>query len=310
MTEAQYATMLDYFEDKLSAEEEAAFMQEVNGSEIMQQEFHQELILRYGLDKESILNNLSGGQQDAFESPDKHIAGIKKILEEKNPEEEVTDKSEETVPVKKMFDDRLVKIAAAVILIIISGIVTYNLVKSYDKPSLVKQQPNIPKKDSLQENIDTVRKPNEPENVILADAGVLYKQAYKDYRPGTDDPVEISYYLQEYIKGNYKEVTGATRNDYETRGISSDKNEAYMQLYKGLSYLKAGSADSALFHLQSAEKKSQKIPHVQYNATWYIALTYLKKNDREKAKNVFRNIIHQEKSPYHKEAETLLDQLQ
>jgi len=97
--------------------------------------------------------------------------------------------------------------------------------------------------------------------------------------------------------------------------FNSVKNadEAYINFYKGLSYLeldKIKEAIEILLPIAKANGLEGKSANFNDKAAWYLALAYLKNNDKEKSKSELSLITQKPKGTYKKEeAQELLGHL-
>ena len=88
--------------------------------------------------------------------------------------------------------------------------------------------------------------------------------------------------------------------------FNSVKNhdEAYINFYKGLSYLELGKLREAidiLLPIANANYLEGKSAHFNDKAMWYLALAYLKNNDKEKAGSVLFLITKKPEGTFKKE---------
>ncbi|NJN77943.1 MAG: hypothetical protein HC803_06100 [Saprospiraceae bacterium] len=104
---------------------------------------------------------------------------------------------------------------------------------------------------------------------------------------------------------NHQDYTIATMHLEQFLGQSeiSEDNKKNTSIYIAVSYLALGNVNAAV-------KKFEKIKHENFVleevAEWYLALTYLKKNDLENCKKQLKAIQNGTKHQYRLEAEQLL----
>lgn len=138
------------------------------------------------------------------------------------------------------------------------------------------------------------------------------QQAFEEnYRPNADDGFQVKSIpfelksntingIDSYHDGKYDEALR-----YLERVNSKNNNElAIKNYYLGVSFLAKNDANSAIRALLKAKTCTLKI--IIYNADWYLALAYLKKNDKSKMKIVFEAIASNPNHPYNSKAKSLL----
>lgn len=104
----------------------------------------------------------------------------------------------------------------------------------------------------------------------------------------------IAYENQEYVR--------ASKLLYDL--YKKEKNNAYL-LYLGISYLQQNKIDKAILIL---EKQTDTIDKFNVKSYWFLALSYLKKNDNLKTKEYLKKVI-EAKNFKEIEAKDLLDKL-
>ncbi len=296
----------NYLENKMSPEEEEAFMLELSSDDDLRQQFEDELAIS------AILKNESGNKNEEadifLQSADDHIKMIETALEKKQ---------EGKAPVINMF--MRYRNIAAIFLVVVSAAVIYLMISKKNNREISQtqtqidtsdksHQPIIASNDSSKKHSDSVSQKN---NILAFQQTTdsIYKKFYKAYS-GNNDPVEVSYYRDKYKSGKYSEVIAATDKDIQTMG-ADDKSKSlqnYLKLYKGLSYLNEKKFSNAIQEfnivLQSAAKKSD----LYYDAQWYSVLSLLKENDIKSASEI-SNKISESSSPYKNRADQLSKEL-
>jgi hypothetical protein len=129
----------------------------------------------------------------------------------------------------------------------------------------------------------------------LADS--LYAKLYKPYMRG-DDPIEVREYYQDYRTGNYAAVVAAGDSVVMKIPVQRLLARDYMRLYMGLSYLATGDGRNAVRELEGVVLRTKPGDILYENASWYLALAWLKRNDvgaaeaKGKALGLAREIAH------------------
>ena len=287
--------IVDYFEDRMSPAEEEAFVRELAGNDELRAQYEDELLMRSLLAEREGKGTADG---DPFLQPaDEHIDMIGKAME----------KNETTTPlVKPLF--RHYRLVAAILVAIIAGTLVYLFAihRSQAPPPVVKGPDAVkPVPDRLRQNIvviDTAKLI--PHNSPTDDE--VFARVYTPYAGG-DDPVQVSIYYQYYRQGNYGKLFGAT--DAAVREMGTGENEAqsiaYLHLYKGLGYLADHRPREALSEFERVQEQTGSTTPPFYAAQWYGSLTWLKRQDRNKAMAIARQIMTTS-SPYRPQAAKLL----
>jgi hypothetical protein len=135
----------------------------------------------------------------------------------------------------------------------------------------------------------------------------LFNTYYQVYQ-SENDPVEVSLYYQQYKAENYSQVIKATPEDYLLQG-ANDKQQlltAYMNLYKGISYIELNKSAKAKSHLEDVlNNKTLNEPILKASATWYLVLVNLHTGDLKSCKQKLLLLVKQA-SPYQQKAKHLL----
>ncbi len=315
--------IINYLDNGMSPAEEEAFMRELGENDELRRQYDDELLTR------ALLRGTAA--DDLLLQPaDEHLNMLGKALERK---EDAGKKA--GTPVRPLYTRY--RLAAAILLAIIAGTLIYLFAirKPQSTPSVV-TRPDQGKgvgHDSAQKplvsngNPDTVhlspdRAPvnvQSPQLVNVPSPGPaddtskraerLFARLYTPYS-GVDDPVQVSRYYLYYKQAKYDKLFAAT--DASVQEMGSDENEAlskaYLHLYKGLGYLADQQPEKALPEFDQVLRKAGPATAPYYQAQWYAALTWLKKQDPATAAALARE-IRQTASPYKARAEALLQEI-
>ncbi|MEL7146697.1 MAG: tetratricopeptide repeat protein [Bacteroidota bacterium] len=132
------------------------------------------------------------------------------------------------------------------------------------------------------------------ENVLGARSGNSNSPA-KDGNPLYDAKayqLAISEGMKAYDAGDYASAIASLR--------AIEIQDEMIALYLGISYLATGDTRQARNVLETKVKPSNKVLHDA--ATWYVALSYLKEKDYEKAQASLDRLIDSKSSDYTKDA--------
>jgi len=279
----------DYFDDKMSAEQEEAFMQELDDSDDLREKYEEELTIR------SVLGTRTSNEKKA------QVGNVISV----NPQAGINALgSKNNTPVIPIY--RSISSIAAAVILIVAGAALFIIFKNNN--SAGPTAAGIPASKDTTKITDShnllAPLPNNAE--IAANA---FGKFYKPYA-SSNDPVEVSEYLQDYKQGRYADVTKATEADLQQMGVNDHGQGLmqYLQLYKGLAYLAQNNTGGALLKFDSVLNTAHKDEPQYYHTQWYSCLALLKQGDISKASNI-AGIIVQSKSPYKKEAGELLKEL-
>ncbi|WP_435356149.1 hypothetical protein [Emticicia sp. SJ17W-69] len=138
------------------------------------------------------------------------------------------------------------------------------------------------------------------------------QQAFEEnYRPNLDDGFQVKSIpfelksntkngIDSYHDGKYDEAL-----HYLEQVNSKNSDElAIKNYYLGVSFLAKNDANSAIRALLKSKICTLKI--IRDNSDWYLALAYLKKNDRSKMKIAFETMASNPNHPYNLKAKSLL----
>lgn len=108
--------------------------------------------------------------------------------------------------------------------------------------------------------------------------------------------------VQAYHRGQYGAAIGSLKNVADANG-----SLAIAQYYLGISYLTTPDVDKSIRYLQAAQRNAPS--DIRRKADWYLALAYLKKDDRPRTEASLRVVADDPQSPYRERAAKLLSQL-
>jgi hypothetical protein len=305
-------TIASYLEDKMSLEEEMAFMQELEHNEELRQQYEDELMVSALLDgnSENDIKQFAVSDNLLLQSADAHLKMIGAALEKKAPQKN-------TGLLINILKDYRTVAAASLLIILLS--VFFIFYKKTDKNLVATNKKSI-LKYSAKEG-DSIIQAKQPlaetrkiqQGIFLnkENAKNIFEKHYNTYSGSASDPVEINEYYYSYKNGDYSKVLSATGADYQLMGSSERTKllEQYMQLYKGLAYLAENKPDEAIQKFDIVLQPSLKTTPQYYEAQWYYMLALLKKEDVDNASNV-ANIIASSASSYKIKASQVLKDLQ
>lgn len=303
----QYERMIDYFEGRLSTENEVTFLNEVVGDAELRKEFNMELLLRHRQFTDEDETEETSHGPEPFEPADTHIQSVKeawKVADKEDPQK--------STPVIRM--KQALQIAAMLVVVIGAALVYILYFK--DKPALViKDRPakrdtaRLTKKDTLPSA--------KPADRLLAENNDLsykiYKEFYKKYAGTEEDPIQVSKFLYAYNSGRYDEVIGATEKELSNKGGAANTPalKTYLDFYQGISYLHLHKSKQAITKFREVVRRSPEKDHVYGDATWYLALACLQDNNVTDARYFLRRLADSKtNSSYKKKANDVLKLLQ
>lgn len=144
------------------------------------------------------------------------------------------------------------------------------------------------------------------------DLALLFEQYFKKDVLPEDYPLFLAEALTDYEAGNYTTLQKLNLHNLpQTRGAGeADRKENILQLghyYKGLAFLQTNNIHDAIINLDWV-LNNQPGKTLKAKAQWYLALGYLKENNREKAAELCRSIVKDKKDwVLVKNAEKILD---
>ncbi|MFT3703119.1 MAG: tetratricopeptide repeat protein [Agriterribacter sp.] len=140
----------------------------------------------------------------------------------------------------------------------------------------------------------------------------LFNQYFKKDAIPQHYPMYLAEALTNYEAGNYATLQKLSLNNLpQTRSISeTDSKENILtwgHYYKGLAFLQTGNTKEAAINLDWV-LNNQPGKALKAKAQWYLALTYLKENNKEKAVELCNSIIqHKENQLLIENAKKILD---
>lgn len=171
-------------------------------------------------------------------------------------------------------------------------------------------------------NMDTAQKATNPPTEIVTtpakdssaaiDLALLFKQYFKKDALPEQYPLYLAEAFTDYESGNYTTLQQLDLSNLpQTRSVDeADSKENILLLghyYKGLAFLQTGNTKQAIINLHWV-LNNQPDKTLRAKVQWYLALTYLKENKREKAAELCRSIINnRHNSVLVKNAEKILD---
>lgn len=198
-------------------------------------------------------------------------------------------------PVRRTFPYRVAAVAAAVVAVAVG---VYIVTVDRTPPRSVA---------AVASDTTRVVAPARPDTLRVTDP-VLAARYYQPYE-SAKDPVEVSYYYNQYRRGRYADVLDAKPVDYQVLDAGGSKNarlQRYMQLYKGLCLLEEKQPGRARRYLDSAWTSP---PDALTNtAQWYSLLAALWQGDRAAVHNLADNLSRRP-NPYQDRARKILQEL-
>lgn len=295
----QYETILRYLDNGLSEEEEVEFIMQMAADADLQKAFDTELLMQ----QKNLPDYKAIKQTDEeFESADEHIERVKNTKANEQNEQSAR---ASVIPFYKTRKYRAV--AAAAIVIVAGSILVYNysasknnLSRNFGKSS---QKDVNHSGDSLSNNVAQKQTQLPTNGVNLAEIGQKF---YARYNSSADDPVEVSLYLAAYENKRYDELLIAKESDLETKGAADTEEQKlltdYLLFYKSLAFLETAKPAKAAQLLEKILKNSRYHNNLFYQSQWYLSMSYLKLNDKNKAKRLISDISSQKSNQYRKKA--------
>jgi tetratricopeptide (TPR) repeat protein len=142
---------------------------------------------------------------------------------------------------------------------------------------------------------------------------LLFKQYFKKEALPENYPLFLAEALMDYESGNYTTLQQLNLSDLpRARGAGEADSKNILQLghyYKGLAFLQTSNTKEAAINLNRV-LNNQPGYALRAKAQWYLALTYLKENNAEKAAELCRSIVNDKKNNILvKNAEKMLEAL-
>ncbi|HWB27633.1 MAG TPA: hypothetical protein VG738_19285 [Chitinophagaceae bacterium] len=265
----------NYFDNKMDAAEQEAFLQKVRGDNLLSRQFENELLIRSFLYTDDNYSSLDDCIETSGMIRDKGVYKISRNLR------------------------NYLGVAALLILVILS---VHLLLQKKSKVITVAQ---------IQNHEDTTRSEEKAKHLFADNNSTEaeYKKFYRKYTSWSD-PVEVSKYYNDYVNNNYLEVINSEDSGFAEKGLTKDENYlmAYVQLYKGLCYLAEAKPEESINRFSTVLKISEKGGTPYYEAEWYSALAWLKAGNRNKSVEILEKIQYS-RSPHLKDAVQLLHEL-
>jgi hypothetical protein len=268
----------DYFDFKMTAEEELAFMAELGNNDALRGRYEEELQIR------AILGNMSGVE--------KKTAGGTVVPLNTGP---VESSRTPVVPFYRRFSTLAVAAIFLVAVIAIYLVYNANVIKTNIVAGTTTKKDTTNAKDSL--NNTALPKPS-PSEI----ASNTYAKLYQTYA-GQDIPVQLSQIDAQYKNGRYGDVLKASDADVQQMGADDNEDQLnqYLQLYKGLAYLAQNNPAKASKQFDAVLHAADHTADQYYSAQWYSALAALKLGLPNRADSTAALIINS-KSPYKPQA--------
>lgn len=181
--------------------------------------------------------------------------------------------------------------AAAVIIAVVLFMIPWK------KPGTVTDIANRKSFDTTQEKRDqpqiVITTPEKDSSEVI-DLVSLFKKYFKKDALPDEYPVFLAEALMDYESGNYATLQKLNLNNLpQTRGPEeTDRKKNILQLghyYTGIAYLETGNTGKAIAHFNWV-LKNQPDTTLKDKTQWYLALAYLKENNREKAANELKKV--------------------
>lgn len=133
------------------------------------------------------------------------------------------------------------------------------------------------------------------DSVEVADLALLFKQYFKKETLPEHYPLYLAEALTDYESGKYSTLQKLNLKDLpQTRSTGeTDSKENILLLghyYKGLAFLQINNTEEAASNLEWI-LKNQPGKTLKAEAQWYLALTYLKENNKQKTVELCNSII-------------------
>ncbi|MFP4048299.1 MAG: hypothetical protein ACLFT4_11145 [Bacteroidales bacterium] len=108
--------------------------------------------------------------------------------------------------------------------------------------------------------------------------------------------------IKHYERGNYKEASDLFKQHVERKEVNAE-----LIFYMGISQLKSGEEQQAQENLSYVLNLDEM--EFQQEAQWYMALTYLKINDIESARQILKEISETSGHPYKNKAQNVIGEI-
>jgi TolA-binding protein len=275
LSNEQYEQLCNFLDVNMSMEEMTAFEKELANNEGMRTQLDFEL---------SVRNNFLGAKENNIIEPTQEEKKIIKLPNRNN----------------------WWKAAAAAALIVGLSIFYFTQTKKTIPVDIVQHKDTLAttEKDTGFVKILPAKKDTTPK----IDFAKLFDDNFVPDKIPENYPIQLAAELADYEKGNYASMQKLNiANIAETRG--GDDKQTIQELahyYKGISLLKLGKLDDAIINLQWV-KNNATADSMKTNASWYLALGYLKMGEKERAKVLLEGISSYGR--YKKEVYKLLNKI-
>jgi len=242
---------------------------------------------------------------------DRYLLGKFNEEEEKNFQQNLEDDTELAKDVKKRQS-------------IISGLEALGNEKMAERIKSVRQKM---KEDEIKSNPDVKKNNGRIVRMLLAAAAIsalfffswqflsnhnnnpeqLFAQSYQPYATSivTRDVNSAENLVQAdafYKARNYQAAIPLLNT-----ALTNQPSNSNLELAIGNAYLSSDQIDQAIIHFQNIIQR--KDPLYVDQARWYLALSYLKNNQKEESKNLLNILVADSGADFHQEAESLLKKL-
>lgn len=200
------------------------------------------------------------------------------------------------VPARRTFPYRVAAVAATVVAVAVGiYIVT------------VDRRPVKPVATVIHDTTNQTVTPARPDTQRVS-GPVLAARYFQPYE-AAKDPVEVSFYYNQYRRGRYADVLEAKPVDYQVLDAGGSRNarlQRYMELYKGLCLLDEKQPARSRRYLDSTWTSPPDA--LTYTAQWYSLLAALWQGDRTAIYNMADNLSRRP-NPYQDRARKILQEL-
>jgi hypothetical protein len=291
-TEANEIRIALYLEDKMTPEEEEAFVRELGTDETLRQQYEEELLMQaLWADKGE---SVSAEPDWLLQGADEHVRMVEAALEGTGDRGRL----------RKMPAFARWSLAAAAVLLVV---VVVSVLLRRDKPT-------IEQAGGGRKAMDTGLRRLDPAGRVQQrgggpDLAGLYGRFYTRYSAG-DVPVEVSDYYNDYRDGDLSTVLAVRPTEYQSMGGQSKQAllQQYMWLLKGLAYLGLNEPAKADRQFDSVMRAGGKDTEPYRGAQWYDALAWLKLGDTARVLKMAEAVAG-DRSVYREKAQALVDSL-
>lgn len=290
-----FEKMCDYFDGKLSLEEEKKFLEIVAKDPELKKEFEWE--------EEMIFNSVPSQQE---ELPIASDAGIHDV---EIPEYTTSPPFYSTL--RSMFNRKLA-IAASLLIgvtILTLLILRWSNFKFQKEKEIVKNDSTLIKKN----NPDTTA--TVKEQIAIAAALKLKKERVNNlgrHKPYLQSESPLLGEVQvAYIKKEYAGTIKLSENITQLRGTEMDTAniKAYAAFYKGIAYLELDKDSIAIHILNDVVTKYKQFPVLVLEAQWNLCKAYYKTGKKEEALKLLQQLLSNPRFIFKSEGKILLNMI-